>query len=42
MLASLYIDNMFKIQSKELNQKGILFPDLINPKRKKLQIFLDE
>ena len=42
MLASLYIDNMFKIQDKELNDKGILFPDLINPKRQKLQDFLED
>jgi len=33
---------MFKIQDKQHNKKGILFPDLINPKRKKLQTFLDE
>jgi len=41
MLAELYIETMFKIQSKEY-QDGILLPSLIMPRRQRLMKFLED
>lgn len=40
-LAELYIENLFKIQDREVKHE-ILVPDLINPTRNKLKAFLEE
>lgn len=41
-MAELYIENLFKIQSKDSHEEGILFPKVIVPRRKKLIQFLEE
>lgn len=41
MLAEVYIDNLFQIQDRSLKDE-ILLPNLINPRRKKFQQFLEE
>lgn len=42
LLAELYIDTLFKIQDKDSKDDGILFPNIIVPRRKKLLTFLEE
>lgn len=42
LLAKLYIENLFKIQTKKVIDEGILFPKIINPRREKLIQFLEE
>lgn len=42
MLGQLYIENLFKIQSKHDKDDGIIHPKIIKPRREKLIQFLEE